>query len=435
MSKNSENERELMIDIRGLSKTYRIGQIGGATLRQEIRDRREMRRAKKAGIPIDDTEKSRLEGKKLYALRGIDLQIYRGETVGIIGKNGAGKSTLLKLICRITAPTAGSIDLYGRLTSMLEVGTGFDGELTGRENVYLNGSILGMNRAEIDAKMDDIVAFAGMEDFIDTPVKRYSSGMYIKLGFSVAMHLESDIMIMDEVLAVGDQAFQNKCIDAMRQAAGEDGKTVLYVSHNMNQIRRLCDRCIVMDGGKIAFIGDTEEAIAIYLDQARREVTQFDYRDYPRPFWLDDTRLRVLSAAFPDRDQAIFRRDEQPRVRMELECTGDIDGVCLRIEIRDATDRRIGTSVLYDLFDARAGEHRLLETAYDISALTDGLYNTVYTFFERSALGANHNLDNVPGLSFSVRVAEAPGEVHWDQKEWGFVQFPDGIVTENRLLP
>ena len=137
----------------------------------------------------------------------------------------------------------------------------------------------------------------------------------------------------------------------------------------------------------------------------------------------------------PDRDQAIFRRDEQPRVRMELECTKDIDGVCLRIDIRDATDRRIGTSVLYDLFDARAGEHRLLETAYDISALTDGLYNTVYTFFERSALGANHNLDNVPGLSFSVRVAEAPGEVHWDQKEWGFVQFPDGTVTENRLLP
>ena len=175
----------------------------------------------------------------------------RGDALGIIGHNGAGKSTLLKLLSRVTAPTAGSISYNGRITSMLEVGTGFHGELTGRENIYMNGAILGMTKKEIDAKMEQIIDFSEVRQFIDTPVKRYSSGMYVKLAFSVAAHLDSEIMIMDEVLAVGDMAFQKKCLDKMREAADKEGRTVLYVSHNMNTIRQLCDRCIVLEHGRI----------------------------------------------------------------------------------------------------------------------------------------------------------------------------------------
>ena len=176
------------------------------------------------------------------ALNGVDLTVYKGEALGIIGGNGAGKSTMLKLLSRVTAPTEGEIDIYGRIASMLEVGTGFNGEMTGRENVYLNGAILGMTKAEIDAKMEQIIEFSEVREFIDTPVKRYSSGMYVKLAFSVAAHLDSEIMIMDEVLAVGDMAFQKKCLDKMRDAAKQEGRTVLYVSHNMDTIRQLCDR-------------------------------------------------------------------------------------------------------------------------------------------------------------------------------------------------
>ena len=165
---------------------------------------------------------------------------------------------MLKLLSRVTAPSEGTIDIYGRIASMLEVGTGFNGEMTGRENVYMNGAILGMTKAEIDAKMEDIIEFSEVREFIDTPVKRYSSGMYVKLAFSVAAHLDSEIMIMDEVLAVGDMAFQKKCLDKMRDAAKKEGRTVLYVSHNMGTIRQLCDRCIVLDKGKIKFEGDVE---------------------------------------------------------------------------------------------------------------------------------------------------------------------------------
>ena len=188
--------------------------------------------------------------------------------MGIIGHNGAGKSTLLKLISRITAPTGGRIGLNGRVASMLEVGTGFHGELTGRENIYMNGAILGMKKREIDAKIEDIIEFSECRQFIDTPVKRYSSGMYVKLAFAVAAHLDSEIMIMDEVLAVGDMKFQEKCLGKMSDVSKSDGRTVLYVSHNMNTIRKLCTRCIVLDHGKNTFDGDVETAINHYIQAA-----------------------------------------------------------------------------------------------------------------------------------------------------------------------
>jgi lipopolysaccharide transport system ATP-binding protein len=204
----------------------------------------------------------------IWALKNVSFEIKRGEVVGIIGRNGAGKSTLLKILSQITDPTEGSVDIYGRVGSLLEVGTGFHPELTGRENVYLNGAILGMRGAEISKKFDEIIAFAEVEKFIDTPVKHYSSGMYLRLAFAVAAHLDPEILIVDEVLAVGDARFQRRCLDKMRDVSHE-GRTVLFVSHNMPAVGRLCDRTILLDEGKISLDGPTQQVISKYLIAGR----------------------------------------------------------------------------------------------------------------------------------------------------------------------
>lgn len=256
-------EREIAIQIQGVRKEYRLGVISGGTLQRDLQSLwAKIRHKEDPNTKINDAKGNK--NGKFIALDGVDLTIYKGERVGIIGKNGAGKSTLLKLISRITAPTIGCIGINGRVSSMLEVGTGFHGELTGRENIYLNGAILGMTKAEVNCKIDKIIEFSEIEQFIDTPAKRYSSGMYVKLAFSVMAHLNSEIMIMDEVLAVGDIAFQRKCLDKVGDISRTEGRTVLYVSHNMDTIRRLCDRCVVLDKGKIVFDGEVEKAIEIY---------------------------------------------------------------------------------------------------------------------------------------------------------------------------
>ena len=212
----------------------------------------------------------KLQGKaggrveEFWAVKDLNLEVQQGEVLGIIGRNGAGKSTLLKILSRITAPTTGRIELHGRVGSLLEVGTGFHPELTGRENVFLNGSILGMTRREIQKKFDEIVEFSGVEKFLDTPVKRYSSGMYVRLAFAVAAHLEPEILIVDEVLAVGDLAFQRKCLGRMAEV-GQSGRTILFVSHNMAAIQNLCRRCVVLDGGQMAFDGSVGDGIDRYL--------------------------------------------------------------------------------------------------------------------------------------------------------------------------
>ena len=255
---------DIAIKIENLKKLYKLGAIGGQTLNAEIQSWWARKRGKEdPNLKIgQDYSKS---GESFYALKGINLEVKKGEALGIIGGNGAGKSTLLKILSRVTAPTEGDIWIDGRIASMLEVGTGFHGELTGRENIYMNGAILGMTKKEVDEKIESIIDFSECRQFIDTPVKRYSSGMYVKLAFAVASHLDAEIMVMDEVLAVGDMKFQKKCLGKMGdEAAG--GKTVLYVSHNMATIRKLCTRCIVLDKGCVIYDGDVEEAIAKYLE-------------------------------------------------------------------------------------------------------------------------------------------------------------------------
>ena len=289
-----QQQKDIMIRVRNVKKRYKLGQIGGGTLRGDLQSWWARKRGKEDPNTLIGTDQ-RLIGTTFMALNGLSFDVYKGEAVGIIGSNGAGKSTLLKLLTHVTAPTEGDIDLYGRVASMLEVGTGFHPEMTGRENVYLNGAILGMTRAEIDAKMAEIIEFSEVGDFIDTPVKRYSSGMYVKLAFSVAAHLDSEIMIMDEVLAVGDMKFQKKCLTKMRQAAKRDGKTVLYVSHNMATIRDLCDRCIVLDQGKIVFDGDVDEGISIYLAQKSQSTDFVDCSNYKRDNWFRRVNIRLQS--------------------------------------------------------------------------------------------------------------------------------------------
>ncbi len=260
---------DTIIKVENLGKKYLIRheQKGSYTALRDVIAEKFRTLAKKARNPksfFQDTDSSIEE---FWALKDISFEIKRGDTVGIIGRNGAGKSTLLKLLSRITEPTTGRIHLRGRVASLLEVGTGFHPELTGRENIYLNGAILGMTRQEIKEKFDEIVAFAEIEKFLDTPVKRYSSGMYVRLAFAVAAHLEPEILLVDEVLAVGDAQFQKKCMGKMKTVSGA-GRTILFVSHNMSVIRRLCSSVILIEKGKIARHSSTEDAIKFYFDNS-----------------------------------------------------------------------------------------------------------------------------------------------------------------------
>jgi lipopolysaccharide transport system ATP-binding protein len=250
------------ISVEGLGKAYRIGLRAEAhrTLREAL-----VGLAKAPFQRYQRLGERRTEQDTFWALRDVDFQISRGEVVGIIGRNGAGKSTLLKVLSRITEPTEGCVRLRGRVASLLEVGTGFHPELSGRENIYLNGAILGMRRSEIDSKFDGIVDFAGVEKFLDTPVKRYSSGMYVRLAFAVAAHLEPEILIVDEVLAVGDAEFQRKCLGKMQEVARGEGRTVLFVSHNMSAVQRLCPRAILMRQGRKINDGPSDVVIREYL--------------------------------------------------------------------------------------------------------------------------------------------------------------------------
>jgi lipopolysaccharide transport system ATP-binding protein len=256
---------DVVISVDGLSKKYRLGQIGGGTLKEDVsRWWARLRGRPDPTLKVGTTDPGMRRGESIWALRDINLEVARGEIVGIIGRNGAGKSTLLKILSRTTAPTRGEVRIKGRLMSLLEVGTGFHPDLTGRENIFLNGAILGMTRAEIRSRFDEIVAFAEIEPFLDTPVKRYSSGMYVRLAFAVAAHLEPEILALDEVLAVGDAAFQNKCLGKM-QDVSRQGRTVLFVSHNLGMITALCDRCVLLTQGTLAATGACREIVHQYL--------------------------------------------------------------------------------------------------------------------------------------------------------------------------
>ncbi len=303
---------DVVIRISHLKKKYRLGMIGGSTLTEEIQGWIAKKRGKENPNAKIGSVSNEEIGKEFWALNDVNLEVHKGEALGIIGINGAGKSTLLKILSRVTAPSEGRVEIKGRITSMLEVGTGFHGELTGRENIYMNGAILGMSKEEVDSKIDAIIEFSECGKFIDTPVKRYSSGMYVKLAFAVAAHLDSDIMIMDEVLAVGDAKFQEKCLGKMENAAEKEGKTVLYVSHNMSTIKKLCTRCIVLSHGEIVYDGNVEDAISVYMNYNMDKdfPVYYDMSDAKRPTVDDGYNIRMESVRLLGKEKAIYRQDE-----------------------------------------------------------------------------------------------------------------------------
>ena len=261
--------KETVIKVENISKQYRLGQVGTGTLSHDLKRWWALTRGKedpylKIGMENDRTQKATSE--YAWAIKDVSFDVQKGDTLGIIGRNGAGKSTMLKLLSKVTAPSLGKMKIKGRIASLLEVGTGFHPELTGRENIYLNGAILGMTKKEIARKFDEIVQFAGVELYIDTPVKRYSSGMYVRLAFGVAAHLEPEILIVDEVLAVGDAEFQKKCLGKMNDVAS-DGRTIIFVSHNMQAVQSLCKTALYLKSGQVADFGHTDKVVANYLSR------------------------------------------------------------------------------------------------------------------------------------------------------------------------
>lgn len=313
---------------------------------------------------------SKMSREEFWALNDVSFEINRGDRVGIIGRNGAGKSTLLKILSRITKPSAGQITYHGKLAGLLEVGTGFHGELSGRENIYLNGSILGMTKREIDARFDEIVAFSEVESFLDTPVKRYSSGMYVRLAFAVAAHLDSDILIVDEVLAVGDAAFQDKCIGKINSSA-RDGKTVLFVSHNIGQVAALCNRGIYLEKGKLKYDGGINEAIDMYLNKTKNE------NNSTTEFAESEAEYTFRQLSVHDKNGQLinqFRHDEEYSISADVHCRRNINDALLSFMVNDHQGKRLMTLQLPLADKMSAGETRKFTAVMPPSFFMPGDY-------------------------------------------------------------
>lgn len=415
-----------MIEIDNVKKQYRLGVIGGGTLRGDLQSLW-ARLCHKDDPNSKIGEKAYKKNEKFMALDGVSFSVNKGETIGLIGHNGAGKSTLLKLLSRVTAPTEGEIRIAGKISSMLEVGTGFHPELTGRENIYLNGAILGMKRSEVDERIEDIIDFSECRQFIDTPVKRYSSGMFVKLAFSVAAHLDSDIMLMDEVLAVGDMTFQKKCIDKMVSVARDEGKTIIYVSHNMQTIRQLCNRCVVLDKGKVAYDGDVEEGIKIYLKNDKITAKVFnDFTDCHKFNFLTN-KVIMDSLEVLDKENCHFKNDEKIRFRLKFHCNENVSDLSLRMMIHNNDQMVTATTVCYNFMNCVAGESYEKVFEMNVSHLANGLYKVIPVLFELNEIGDVTDADAVyPGLLFEY---ENTTPILWKNKLYG-----DTVLEDMSLL-
>ncbi|KIO54197.1 ABC transporter ATP-binding protein [Flavobacterium hibernum] len=331
-------KKEIILKANNISKQYRLGQIGTGTLRHDInRWWHRIRGKENPYLKIGDINDRSTKGSSDYvwALKDINFEVERGEVLGIIGKNGAGKSTLLKILSKVTAPTTGSIKSRGRIASLLEVGTGFNGEMTGRENIFLNGAILGMTKKEINSKLDEIVEFSGCERYIDTPVKRYSSGMTVRLAFAVAAFLEPEILVIDEVLAVGDAEFQKKAIGKMQDISKGEGRTVLFVSHNMAAVKSLCTMGVVMEHGTIQFNGNIDEAINFYLSS---EKSDFNSNSLDEFIKNQNDDFFILKKAFLYQDDAqdnYFYTNKELLISIEYKVIKEVLGLRIGFDLVD----------------------------------------------------------------------------------------------------
>lgn len=423
---------ETAIKIENLKKEYKLGAIGGQTLNAELQSWWARKRGKEdPNLKIGQNVSSC--GEKFWALNGIDLEIKKGEAVGIIGGNGAGKSTLLKILSRVTAPTEGDIWINGRIASMLEVGTGFHGELTGRENIYMNGAILGMNQKEVDKKIESIIDFSECRQFIDTPVKRYSSGMYVKLAFAVASHLDAEIMVMDEVLAVGDMKFQKKCLGKMGDEA-QDGKTVLYVSHNMSTIRNLCTRCVVLSKGTIIYDGEVEKAIDIYMNSHVSDLkTFYDLTNYERTLFDLGKVAHFISIKLLNKNTASYFADEKMLIHFQWEASQKLQNILIDLTLKYADGTAVGYTDARSMLKQEYGSGKhdtILE--YNLSNLAEGTYIAYFHISEVNECNELRDLDQAGAIFFEIENRE--NKVQWKRQYWGSVWLPEMMEVKNENL-
>jgi lipopolysaccharide transport system ATP-binding protein len=410
-----------IIEVEGISKRYRIGarEQGEKTLREAIVEgftapfRNFMSLRKLTKFEFYHTNQSELLRAKgpsdvIWALKDISFRVEQGEVLGIIGRNGAGKSTLLKILSRITEPTSGEVNIEGRVSSLLEVGTGFHGDLSGRENVYLNGAILGMRKAEIERKFDEIVAFSGVEKFIDTPVKRYSTGMYVRLAFAVAAHLESEILLVDEVLAVGDYEFQKKCLEKMGEI-GKEGRTVLLVSHNLNSIASLCSHAFLLDQGELVKKGNTREVISHYISSTAKKGAELIWLDLDKAPGNAQTRLHAVRTITAD-----------GRVTDDFDIQEEIIIQICYWNLAEGSDQKV-TLYLHDelksyvLASANVPSENILEDEWSKTPLPAGLFITECRI--------PPNLLNMQAYHIGIAIGSIPGYYAADVVRWEVLSF------------
>lgn len=412
---------DTVIKVENLSKQYRLGVVGTGTISHDLNRWWYKVRGKedpylKVGETNDRTTKG--ESEYAWALKDINFEVKQGEVLGIIGKNGAGKSTLLKLLSRVTTPTTGEIKTKGRIASLLEVGTGFHPELTGRDNIFLNGAILGMTKAEIRRKFDEILSFSGTERYIDTPVKRYSSGMRVRLAFAVAAHLEPEILIVDEVLAVGDAEFQRKAIGKMQSIAEEGGRTVLFVSHNMQAITSLTSKVMVIDKGVVNYEGNSQHGVEFYLNLNSKENEGHDYNNTFEGSKPTITSIK-LKTSHPDNYQEIFKRWE---ISFEIETPYGIEGAALSFQIVNSSE----VPVLHVLnlesevsFCRVAGKHKLSCIIPNLKLYPDK-YKIIVHFANNRTKEKYSTIENV--CFFNVEVFGEMRDFYWKPKNAVYVE-------------
>jgi lipopolysaccharide transport system ATP-binding protein len=410
---------DLAIRVQQLGKQYRIGlsPTRYRTLRESLVE----------SLNIPARLKRRNNGEelgKIWALRDITFEVKKGQVLGVIGRNGAGKSTLLKILSRVTEPSEGFAEIRGQVGSLLEVGTGFHPELTGRENIYLNGAILGMNKTEIDTKFDQIVSFAEVEQFIDTPVKRYSSGMYLRLAFSVAAHLEPDILVVDEVLAVGDAEFQRRCLGKMSDVA-KQGRTVLFVSHNMSAILRLTEEAILLDRGQMVLRAPTQEAVDFYMstgyDQTGQRVWELDeIPESAKPFRPVTLRLCDQKGKTVN----TVRSTEPITIKVEYELQAPITGLRVGLYLMTTRGEYVFTSFdtdqpeMYERFSVRPEGNYTSSCTLPANFLNEGRY---VLGINASSFRVKRYFQDEQALTFTVDVAGAPG-MQWHEHRLGPVR-------------
>jgi len=406
-----------VICVENVSKAYRLGQFSSRTLSDDLK----VWWAKARGKPnpllkIGQENLGNQEGEILWALRDVSFTVEKGSVLGIIGKNGAGKSTILKILSRVTAPTSGQIQVWGRIASLLEVGTGFHPELTGRENIYLNGAILGMKRAEIDRKFDEILDFSEVEQFIDTPVKRYSSGMYVRLAFAVAAHLDPEILVVDEVLAVGDAEFQRKCLGKMSDVA-QQGRTVLFVSHNMSAILRLTQEAIVLEKGRLALRTSSPAAVDYYLSAGNSRAGERTWEDHEIP--ISAAPFRPIALRLLDKKGEVVEtvRSVEPfNIEVEYNLSAPLTGLRIGLYLSSARGDQVLTTFdtddgrRFDKYTSRPAGHYVSRCEIPKDWLNDGRYvlgvnASSYRirryFMDEQALAFNVDGSGAPGMQWA----------------------------------